>query len=393
MINGQKRRLRRPVLALVAALLLTFALCSHVAFGDPCASPPPPRFLPGQVDHYPNGADIITCTESPPGHEMWKIDYPSVDRSLTDYPALTFNPGDVVTLDARGCVQSGGFGSTWKRYLNPDDGSGHLDSQYYGTVQIVGVTGDNNPESILHWIGPSFIIPQAGHLALGYVDDGGIGDNGYWNHDDGINNQCVNDDKTTVFIIIDRHAAQLEDCKKAVSFTNTPVAPPVPELERVAELLTDAAEVPVGLPLTKDAQGTGTKHFQLFQDGHRGERTTKSNRPLNSAEMHNDGCVYFAFTPTTAPLWYPADLAFDNTPQKKLAGPAVGLAARAKRFLRLGSPQSRCHQMASHIPSRLLFRRGKFLANERAALDRRLHAVARSAWSMDTVEPDEFPAR
>jgi hypothetical protein len=75
---------------------------------------------------------LVTCTESPPGHEMWKIDYPSVERSLTDYPAITFNPGDVVTLDAGGCVQSGGFGGiggTWKRYVNPDDGSGHLDSQ------------------------------------------------------------------------------------------------------------------------------------------------------------------------------------------------------------------------------------------------------------------------
>ena len=60
---------------------------------------------------------------------MWKIDYPSVERSLTDYPAITFNPGDVVTLDAGGCVQSGGIGGTWKRYVNPDDGSGHLDSQ------------------------------------------------------------------------------------------------------------------------------------------------------------------------------------------------------------------------------------------------------------------------
>ena len=229
MINRRTRRLCRTFLGLVIASSLP-----AVAPANPCGSPPPPRYLPGQVDHYPNGADIITCTESPPGHEMWKIDYPSVDRSLTDYPAITFNPGDVVTLDAGGCVQSGGFGSTWKRYVNPDDGSGHLDSQYYGTVQIVGVTGDNNPESILHWIGPSFIIPQTGHLALGYVDDGGIGDNGYWNHDDGINNQCVNDDKTTVLIIIDRHAAHLEDCKKAVSFTNTPVAPPVPELERVA---------------------------------------------------------------------------------------------------------------------------------------------------------------
>ena len=149
-MGNWEERLRRRISAPVAAILLTFVLCSHFAYGDPCASPPPPRFLPGQVDHYPNGADIITCTESPPGHEIWKIEYPSVDRSLTDYPAITFNPGDVVTLDAGGCVQSGGFGSTWKRYVNPDDGSGHLDSQYYGTVQIVGVTGDNNPESILH---------------------------------------------------------------------------------------------------------------------------------------------------------------------------------------------------------------------------------------------------
>src|ERR1700747_719490 len=122
MINGQKRRLQRPVLALVAAFLLTFALCSHVAFGDSCASPPPPRFLPGQVDHYPNGADIITCMESPPGHEIWKIDYPSVDRSLTDYPGITFNPGDVVRLSASGCVQRGGFlQASWERYVDPDN--------------------------------------------------------------------------------------------------------------------------------------------------------------------------------------------------------------------------------------------------------------------------------
>ena len=188
----------------------------------------------------------MTCTESPPGHEIWKIDYPSVERSLTDYPAITFNPGDVVTLQAKGCVQTGGTGNTWFRYVNPDDGDGHLNSQYYGTVQIVGVTGDNNPETILHWIGPSFVIPQAGHLALGYVDDGGIGDNGYWNPDPGPNDQCMNDDKTTVTIIIDRHAAHLEECKQAAGFTNTPVAPFVPEFLRVGELLRNTAEVPVG---------------------------------------------------------------------------------------------------------------------------------------------------
>jgi hypothetical protein len=60
----------------------------------------------------------------------------------------------------------------------------------------------------------------------------------------------------------------------------------------------------------------GIVHFQLYQDGKRGDRTTKSNRPLNSAEMHGDGCIYFAYTPTSSPIWYPAELAFDNTPQK-----------------------------------------------------------------------------
>jgi hypothetical protein len=303
-------------LALTVALVLVLVFSPSVARSNPCGSPPPPRFQPGQNDHYPHGADIITCSESPPGHEVWHIDYPSVDRALTDYPAITFNPGDVVMLKASGCVQRGGFlQASWERYVDPDDGSGHLASQYYGTVQIRGVIGDNNPQSLKHWIGPPFIVPNAGHLALGYVDDG-YGDNGYWNHDDGPNNQCVGQSKASVDIIIDRAAAHLLDCKKSVTFTNTPVAPEVPELARVATLLTLAAEVPVGLPVTVDAQGTGIIHFQLYQDGRRGERTTKSNRPLNSAEMHSDGCIYFAFTPTTNPIWYPADLAFDKTPQR-----------------------------------------------------------------------------
>jgi hypothetical protein len=310
-----RRGSRRPVFALAAGLVLASFLCPGATSANPCSSPPPPRFLPGQVDHYPNGADVITCTEPTPGHEAWHIEYPSVERSLTDYPAIAFNPGDVVRLSASGCVQSGGFGQTWKRYVDPDDGDGHLDSQYYGTVQIRGVTGDNNPQSIKHWVGPPFIVPLAGHLALGYVDDGGIGDNGYWSHDDGTNNQCVGLSKAVVDVVVDRHAAHLLDCKKIVTFTNTPVAPEVPELARVATLLTTRAEAPVGLPITVDAQGTGITHFQLYQDGKRGDRTTKSNRPLNSAEMHADRCIYFAYTPTTSPIWYPADLAFDKSPQ------------------------------------------------------------------------------
>ena len=180
----------RPPLALAVFLMFT-CLSSRAALADACDTPPPPRFQPGQVDNYPNGADVITCTKPVPGREIWRIDYPSVDRSLTDYPAITFKRGDAVALSASGCVQSGGFGwNTWKRYVDPDDGNGHLDTLYFGTVQIVGITGNNNPQSIKHWIGPAIAIPTDGHLALGYVDDD-LSDNGYWNHDDGLNDQCV----------------------------------------------------------------------------------------------------------------------------------------------------------------------------------------------------------
>ncbi len=58
-----RRRFRRLVLATAAGLVLACNLCPGVASANPCSSPPPPRFLPGQVDHYPNGADVVTCTE------------------------------------------------------------------------------------------------------------------------------------------------------------------------------------------------------------------------------------------------------------------------------------------------------------------------------------------
>ena len=245
----------RPQSLLALAIFLMFTcLVPRTAIADACDTPPPPRYQPGQVDNYPNGADVITCTKPVPAREVWRIDYPSVDRSLTDYPAITFNRGDVVALSASGCVQSGGHGwNTWKRYVDPDDGNGHIDSLYYGTVQIVGITGNNDPQSIKHWIGPAFAIPIDGHLALGYVDDD-LSDNGYWNHDDGLNDQCAGLDKVLVEVEINRGAArEYEDCSKWTNFTHNPVAPSVPELARVADLLRTEAEVPFGLPVTHDA--------------------------------------------------------------------------------------------------------------------------------------------
>src|SRR5207237_6753561 len=99
----------RPLFAL-AIFLLFICLSSRVALADACDTPPPPRYQPGQVDNYPKGADIITCTKPVPGREIWRIDYPSVDRSLTDYPAIPFKRSVAVTISASGCVKYAGFG-------------------------------------------------------------------------------------------------------------------------------------------------------------------------------------------------------------------------------------------------------------------------------------------
>jgi hypothetical protein len=305
---------KRPHTFLLALILLG-AFMSRTAFGDSCDKPPAPRYKPGQVDHYPHGADVISCSRPAPGKEAWHIEYPSVDRRRTDYPAITFNAGDTLTLSASGCVQTGGHRSTWKRYVNPDNGKGHLDTQYYGTVLIPGVTGDTVDQTIQHWIGPPFTVPRAGHLVLGYVDDGGLGDNGYHNHDNGANNQCVNQSKVTVNILIDHNPRPVPSCPQWLSFVNTPVAPDQPELARVASLLRAQAEVPLGLPITADVGQAAITHFQVFQDGSPGKTSTPSNRPLNSAELHSDGCVYVAVTPIAAPIWYPVDLYFDSSPQ------------------------------------------------------------------------------
>src|SRR5215470_7699945 len=70
-------------------------------------------------------------------HETWRIDEPNVGQRSTDYPII-FHPGDAVTIDAGGCVQTGGSGRTWKRYVDPQGpNSDHL---YHGLIEIPGAT-------------------------------------------------------------------------------------------------------------------------------------------------------------------------------------------------------------------------------------------------------------
>jgi hypothetical protein len=118
-----------------------------------------------------------------------RIDEPTVTQRLTEYRDIVFQPGDVITVNAGGCVQTGGHGSTWKRYVNPS--GANADRLYHGLIWIPGVMG--GLARIQGWMGRPLVVPQnvAGpaFLRLGYEDDG-FGDNGYYSHDDGTDNQC-----------------------------------------------------------------------------------------------------------------------------------------------------------------------------------------------------------
>jgi C1A family cysteine protease len=142
--------------------------------------------------------------------ETWTIPQPVVSSSrpvvydgVNALPKIEFKSGDIIELTAGGCVQTGGSGDTWKRYVNPSgDDAGSL---YFGTVGIAGVT---DGQVALRNTGgtydrahrdvykvrfptpfPDGVSEDRRYLVLGYVDDD-YGDNGYRDHDDGTEDQC-----------------------------------------------------------------------------------------------------------------------------------------------------------------------------------------------------------
>ena len=111
-------------------------------------------------------------------------------------PTVLFAPGDIVNVTADGCVQTGGHGSTWKRYVNPS--GPESDAIYHGLVRIPTGTQDSALVRINTVIGRQLQVTGAGVpvdqlvLHLGYEDeDGAYGDNGYYSHDDGTEDQCA----------------------------------------------------------------------------------------------------------------------------------------------------------------------------------------------------------
>ena len=137
---------------------------------------------------------VVKLTGAPPGHTVWQITQPTVNAKQTDYPQITFSSGETVTVTASGCVQTGGHGETWKRYVDPaGSDSGTL---YHGQLWIPGaMTGlqfFQPRQPAVYTIPAGAPLPSnQNHLILGYTDNN-YPDNGYAsrNSDNGNFNQC-----------------------------------------------------------------------------------------------------------------------------------------------------------------------------------------------------------
>ncbi|MBS1808677.1 MAG: hypothetical protein JST84_10840 [Acidobacteria bacterium] len=129
--------------------------------------------------------------EQSAGAGIWKIDTPNVKQRDTRYAGITFRAGDIVSLEAGGCVQTGGHGKTWKRYVDP---LGERTNQFYhGLFRVPGMKAFVR---IGEMIGKTYTIPDnvSGDMSLhlGYEDDT-YENNGYWGRDgdDGEPKQCT----------------------------------------------------------------------------------------------------------------------------------------------------------------------------------------------------------
>ena len=117
------------------------------------------------------------------------ISRPEVRSAMTPITQIQFKPGDQVTINAGGCVQTGGAGRTWKRYVDPR--GANVDRLYHGLISLPGM-----PQlvRISDVIGRSLTIPPLDeeshtYLRIGYEDEV-YSDNGYYSRDDGSEDQC-----------------------------------------------------------------------------------------------------------------------------------------------------------------------------------------------------------
>jgi hypothetical protein len=194
--------------------MFAFAICLPAAGAAAAGAGPagngdgPPQSTPNclwDANHnLTQPCNVISVSFPNSNETVWTISRPDVRVRRVAFPDIKFKPGDVVSIVAGGCVQSGGSGATWHRYVNPRGPQTPV--LYSGTVYIPGVipldSGNtfSGFQKISGVIGHPFEVkpdPTSGFtkvapsLWLGFDDDE-YDDNGYYSHDDGPGGQCTN---------------------------------------------------------------------------------------------------------------------------------------------------------------------------------------------------------
>ena len=157
----------------------------------------------------------------------WLIFRPVITQAEKNYTKIKFETGDSVTVEAGGCDQTGGYGQTWKRYVDPQ--GPNADRLYHGLIEIPGVTNKfkaspSGPKGLVRLLdmgmknlssgqfSGQFVVGDLSkvaekdrYLRLGFEDDN-YSDNGYWGRDNGTGNQCQNLGTSYVVITISHRA-------------------------------------------------------------------------------------------------------------------------------------------------------------------------------------------
>lgn len=181
-----KRRSRHSALRVSVVMLLLALVCMAVTYRPAGMLLSFAQESDGRVTHTVSG-----------NVETWRIDEPNVKKPIIEFQQIRFQPGDQVRVTAGGCVQTGGHGKTWKRYLDPLPESDQL---YHGMILIPGAIGALPADDLKRFArillekGTTFTVkaitePRKQHLWLGYEDDD-YSDNGYWGQDEGTQGQC-----------------------------------------------------------------------------------------------------------------------------------------------------------------------------------------------------------
>lgn len=176
----------RSGLSVMRLALVLFLICFAIIYRPSGSLTSYAQASDGKVTHTVNG-----------NVETWRIDEPNVKKSIIEFQQIRFQPGDQVRVTGGGCVQTGGSGKTWKRYVDPLPESDQL---YHGMILIPGAIGQLPADDLSRFAriliekGTTFTVkpitePRKQHLWLGYEDDN-YSDNGYWGQDEGTQGQC-----------------------------------------------------------------------------------------------------------------------------------------------------------------------------------------------------------